>query len=120
MVSIVLQELGDLLDIHGIVKGRGITNLPFISRHLDDEGREGGEEERGREGREGREGGEEGRGREGRGRGGEGERRGGGGREGGEEGRGRGGEGEGGKGERRGGGEEGRGMGSCSRKISNH
>ena len=47
VVSVVLQQLRDLLDIHGIVKGCGIANFPFVSGHLEMRGgvrKRGGEE----------------------------------------------------------------------------
>ena len=47
VVSVVLQQLRDLLDIDGIVKGCGIANFPFVSGHLEMRGgvrKRGGEE----------------------------------------------------------------------------
>lgn len=38
MVTIFWQQVGDLLYIHSIVERCGITNLPFVSRHLDRKG----------------------------------------------------------------------------------
>ena len=34
VISIVVKQLRYLLYIHSVVKGRGITNLPFVSWHL--------------------------------------------------------------------------------------
>ena len=34
MVAVFVEELRDLLHVHGIVEGRGIAYLPFVGRHL--------------------------------------------------------------------------------------
>ena len=36
LVTVVVQEAGDLLHVHGVVERRGVADFSFVGRHLDE------------------------------------------------------------------------------------